>query len=74
MAAKEISDIITAIREDVVNKLITQYIPPKTMVEQWNVKGLEEHLHQEFNVQIPVRKMLDDDHMMQEATLRNSAY
>jgi preprotein translocase subunit SecA len=71
MAAKEISDIITTIREDVVNKLITQYVPPRTMMEQWNVKGLEEHLHQEFNVDIPLRKMLDDDHNMQEAALRN---
>jgi preprotein translocase subunit SecA len=41
------------------------------MMEQWNVKGLEEHLHQEFNVDIPLRKMLDDDLNMQEAALRN---
>jgi preprotein translocase subunit SecA len=70
MAAKEISDIITAIREDVVNNVITQYIPPKTMVEQWDIKGLEEHLHQEFNVQVAIQKMLDDDHNLQEASLR----
>jgi len=70
MAATEISDIITAIREDVVNNVITQYIPAKTMVEQWDILGLEEHLHQEFNVQIPVQLMLDDDHNLQEATLR----
>jgi preprotein translocase subunit SecA len=70
MAAEEISDIITAIREDVVNNVITQYIPPRTMVEQWDIKGLEEHLHQEFNVEIPVRKMLDEDHSLQEESLR----
>jgi len=70
MAAEEISDIITAIREDVVNNVITQYIPAKTMIEQWDTKGLEEHLHQEFNVEIPVRKMLDEDHTLQEETLR----
>jgi preprotein translocase subunit SecA len=70
MAAKEISDIITAIREDVVNKLITQYIPPKTMMEQWNIKGLEEHLQQEFNVEIPLAKMLDEDHTLHETALR----
>ncbi len=70
MAAKEISEIITAIREDVVNNVITQYIPPKTMVEQWDIKGLEEHIQQEFNVQIPVQKMLDEDHKLQEASLR----
>jgi preprotein translocase subunit SecA len=70
MAAEEISEIITAIREDVVNNVITQYIPAKTMVEQWDTKGLEEHLHQEFNVEIPVRKMLADDHSLQEDSLR----
>jgi preprotein translocase subunit SecA len=70
MAAKEISDIITAIRKDVVNNVITQYIPPRTMEEQWDIKGLEEHLHQEFNVEIPVRKMLDEDKALQEETLR----
>jgi preprotein translocase subunit SecA len=70
MAAEEISDIISAIREDVVNNVITQYIPAKTMVEQWDTKGLEEHLHQEFNVEVPVRKMLDEDHSLQEESLR----
>ncbi|MDI1291361.1 MAG: preprotein translocase subunit SecA [Methylobacter sp.] len=70
MAAEEISGIITAIREDVVNNVITQYIPPKTMVEQWDTKGLEDHLHQEFNVEIPVRKMLAEDHALHEDSLR----
>jgi preprotein translocase subunit SecA len=70
MAAEEISDIITAIREDVVNNVITQYIPAKTMVEQWDTKGLEDHLHQEFNAEVPVRKLLDDDHSLQEEGLR----
>ncbi|WP_026223741.1 preprotein translocase subunit SecA [Methylosarcina fibrata] len=70
MAAREISDIITAIRKDVVNNVITQYIPPKTMEEQWDIKGLEEHIQQEFNVEIPIRKMLDEDHALQEEALR----
>ena len=70
MAASDVSDIITAIREDVVNEVITQYIPAKTMVEQWDIRGLEEHLHHEFNVMIPVQQMLDDDNKLQEASLR----
>jgi preprotein translocase subunit SecA len=70
MAATDISDIITAIREDVVNNVITQYIPAKTMVEQWDILGLEEHLQHEFNVTIPVQQMLDEDHKLQETSLR----
>jgi preprotein translocase subunit SecA len=71
MAASEISDIINAIRADVVNNVITQYIPPKTMVEQWDVKGLEDHLQHEFNVEIPVQKMLDENHSLTEEGLRH---
>ena len=71
MAATDISDIISAIRKDVVNNLISQYIPAKTMVEQWDIKGLEDHLQHEFNVTIPLRKMLDEDHSLQEESLRN---
>ncbi|ASF46181.1 preprotein translocase subunit SecA [Methylovulum psychrotolerans] len=70
MAATEISDIITAIREDVVNHAISEYILPKTMAEQWLVEDLETHIQQEFDVQIPIRKMLDDDHSLQETSLR----
>ena len=70
MAAKEISEIITAIRKDVVNNVITQYIPAKTMVDQWDIQGLEDHLQQEFNVKIPIRKILEEDLGLQEPSLR----
>jgi len=71
MAATDISDIITAIRKDVVNNLISQYIPAKSMVEQWDIKGLEDHLQHEFNVTIPLTKMLEEDPDMPEDALRN---
>jgi preprotein translocase subunit SecA len=71
MEATDISDIIVEIRKDVVNNLITQYIPPKTMEEQWNIKGLEEHLYQEFNTEVPIQKMLDQDKKLHEEPLRN---
>ncbi|MGR9072964.1 MAG: preprotein translocase subunit SecA [Gammaproteobacteria bacterium] len=70
MAADDISDIIVAVRRDVVNSVITQYIPPQTMEEQWDLKGLEDHLRQEFDADIPVRKMLAEDHSLHEETLR----
>ena len=71
MEASDLSAVITEIRKDVVNNLITQYIPPKSMEEQWDIKGLEEHLYQEFNAEIPIQKMLDQDKKMQEVDLRN---
>lgn len=70
MAADDINDIINAIRADVLNDAITQFIPPKTMEEQWNVRGLESHLQQEFNLQMPLVDMLDNDRTLNEPKLR----
>jgi preprotein translocase subunit SecA len=70
MAASEISDIITTIRADVINQAISEYIPPKTMAEQWAIDELEAYIQEEFNAHIPVRAMLDEDHSLQELSLR----
>jgi preprotein translocase subunit SecA len=70
MGSDDISDIITAIRADVINDVITKYIPAKTMEEQWDIKGLEEHLQDEFEAQIPVATMLEEDSSLHEESLR----
>ncbi|WFP51806.1 preprotein translocase subunit SecA [Methylomonas sp. EFPC3] len=70
MAAEDISDIITAIRADVLNDAITQFIPPKTMEEQWDVRGLEAHLQQEFHLSLPLGEWLDSDRSLNEQKLR----
>ena len=70
MASDDISEIITMIREDVVNSVITRYIPPKTMEEQWDIAGLEEHLRDEFMLEMPIAKMLAEEKTLQEDGLR----
>jgi preprotein translocase subunit SecA len=71
MAANDISDIIAAIRADVLNDAITVYIPPKTMQEQWDTHGLESHLLQEFNLFVPITDMLEQDVTLTEFKLRD---
>ena len=70
MASEDISDIITAIREDVLNSVITQYIPAKTMEEQWDIEGLETHLKDEFLLELQITKLLAEDKSLQEQSLR----
>ena len=70
MAADEISEMISNIRTDVLNDVITKYIPAKTMEEQWDIKGLEEHLAQEYLLELPLQNKLDDDDAFQETDLR----
>jgi preprotein translocase subunit SecA len=40
------------------------------MEEQWDITGLEAHLQDEFEVEIPVAQMLKDDTSLHEESLR----
>ena len=70
METDDISDIIDAVRQDVVNSLVSEYMPPGSLDEQWDVPGLEEALMQEYGLEIPVGKWLDEDDELHEETLR----
>ena len=66
----DISETITAIRKDVVNEAIDNFIPPMSVEEQWDVPGLEKALEAEFAVSLPVQAWLDADNKLHEEALR----
>ncbi len=70
MISEDISETIEAAREDTVAQLFGQYIPPQTLEEQWNVKGLEEALERDVGVSLPVQRWLDEDSHLDEDRLR----
>ncbi len=68
--AESVRDTITAIRADVVIDLVTQYIPPQTIEDQWNISGLQQQLETDFGLKLPVAKWLEEDTQLHEETLR----
>ena len=70
METDDISDVIEAIREDVVAAVIDQHIPPNSMEEQWDVAGLEESIEHEFGQQLPIKQWLDAETRLHEEPLR----
>ena len=70
MAADDISDIVQNIREDVVDSLVSEFIPPQSMLEQWDIAGLEAQLQSEMAVELPIQKWLDEDSKLYEESLR----
>ncbi|MGO0308011.1 preprotein translocase subunit SecA [Endozoicomonas acroporae] len=70
LSAEDVSSSIEALREDVVSGLISQHIPPQSLEEQWDVKGLEEKLASELNERMPVQQWLDEDDRLDEEALR----
>jgi len=70
METEDVSEIVDAIRRDVLNELISEYIPPESLDEQWDVPGLEEALAKEYGLEVPVGQWLDEDDNLHEDTLR----
>ncbi len=70
MGQVDISETITAIREDVVNGVIDEHIPPQSIEEQWDVDGLTEHLRVDFAFDANIQQWLDDDDELHEESLR----
>ncbi len=70
LEAEEITEIIEAIRNDVVDNLISSYIPPQSLAEQWDVAALEEALETELGLQLPVGQWLEEDKRLSEEGIR----
>ncbi|MFD2164965.1 preprotein translocase subunit SecA [Thalassotalea euphylliae] len=66
----DIGEVVGVIRNDVLNGVIDQHIPPQSLEEMWDVSGLEDRLKGEFNAELPVAKWLDEDKSLHEETLR----
>ena len=70
LAADNIGDTIADFREEVLNNLVSQHIPPQSLPEQWDVAGLEAALNTDFAVKLPIQQWLDEDDHLHEGTLR----
>ena len=70
----DIGETITAIRSDVIDEVISQYIPPQSLEEMWDVPGLEERLKGDFHVELPIQQWLDEDDKLFEEKLRDKIH
>lgn len=69
MDADDLSDLVIAIRRDVFTSVIASYIPPQSLIEQWDVPGLTEEFATQFGLQMPIQEWLDEDESLYEETL-----
>lgn len=70
LETNDISPMIETIRQDVFESTISQYIPPQSIEEMWDVSGLEERLLREFGLELPISHWLETEKDLQEETLR----
>ncbi len=70
MHAEDISEMIEHNREDVLNALMDSYIPPQSLEEMWDIKGLETRLKDDYDLELPIQHWLDTEDKLYEEALR----
>ena len=73
LESRDISETIAAMRDGVINDLISEYIPPQSMEEQWDVPALGKALAAEYQLDLPLVQWLEQDKKLDENGLRERA-
>jgi preprotein translocase subunit SecA len=58
LEAESVKDNIDGIREDVVAAIVDRFVPPNSIDEQWDLRGLEAELASELGVQVPLQQIV----------------
>ncbi len=70
LEAHNISELIASLRQGVFADLFRAHVPEESMEEQWDMAGLEATLKNEWQLDVPLAKMLQDDpHLTDEDLL-----
>ena len=70
LAEADLKQAIEAMHRDVYDALISQFVPPGSIDDQWNIDGLEDELESEFKYYMPINDWLDSDRRLDEEGLR----
>lgn len=65
-----IEDAIGGMREEVVQDIISNHIPPQSLAEQWDIPALEEVLKVDFGIELTIAQWLEEDKKLYEEPLR----
>ncbi|HEY9446373.1 MAG TPA: SEC-C metal-binding domain-containing protein, partial [Burkholderiales bacterium] len=70
LQSEDVSQTITAMRGDVVEGYLNQYITPGSLEEQWDIPGLMRTLEAELQLELPIDAWLKQDTELEEDELR----
>ncbi|WP_372571484.1 preprotein translocase subunit SecA [Ruegeria jejuensis] len=61
MAAEDLSEIVSDMREQVIDDIIDQHMPPKSYADQWDMQGLYAAVIEKLGVDLPIIDWADEE-------------
>ncbi len=76
MSADDLSEIVSDMREQVIDDLIDEYMPPKSYADQWDTEGLHEAIKDKLTIDAPVQDWAAeegvDDEQVRERLIKSA--
>ncbi|MNY94401.1 preprotein translocase subunit SecA [compost metagenome] len=69
LAESTLQDYIEEMQRDVIKGVISNYIPPESIHDQWDIDGLEKALREDLAIDLPINQWLEDDRRLDEESL-----
>jgi preprotein translocase subunit SecA len=70
LEGEDVQESIESIRFDVIDAVISRFVPPQSLDEQWDIAGLTATLKDEFDLELEIQTWLDKDDSLHEEPLR----
>jgi preprotein translocase subunit SecA len=59
LETKDVGELIANLRESCFSDLFGEYIPQESVIEQWDIPGLQQTLTSEWGIQIDIQSLID---------------
>ena len=59
--AEEVAEVITGLRQGALEEVFRRHVPEGSVEEQWDIAGLENELHNEWQLPVPVSQWLKEN-------------
>lgn len=63
-------EAVHAMREDVINTLVENYIPIDSLEDQWDIPALTQILADDFKLKVPLKEWVEQDHHIQPVLIK----
>jgi preprotein translocase subunit SecA len=74
MAMTDPKEVVEAMREEVINDLVDNFIPPQSLEDQWDLDGLSQTLSEDFQIKVNVGQWAEEDHSIQPEQIKERVF
>lgn len=74
MAMSDPHEMIVAMQQDVIHNLVDNFMPPQSLEDQWDIKGLLQVLQDDFRLTLPIQQWIEDDLHIQPEEIKSRVF